>query len=104
MENTLHYNTLMLQLCYLQSNKPLRSTFSLTTGLQKEEGVGAVGAEVLSLSRTWYENKTPNGLNGISGLLNPSPRSTLQPQSAQSVSARTYIDIKQGAAFSSSSL
>lgn len=35
--------------------RPLRSTFSLTTGLENEEGVGGAGVEVLSLSWLEYE-------------------------------------------------
>lgn len=84
--NTLHYNALLLQLCYLHSNNGgLAPAGQLVINNRTGEwggSWGGGGGGVLSLSRPGML-RIPSGPSGILGWLNPSPPCTLQPQKSQ---------------------
>lgn len=69
---TLHYNTLMLQLCYLHCNNggPASAEHLLINNRTGEREGGRVGR--CCLRHGPVRSRTPYGLNGISRLLNPS--------------------------------
>lgn len=106
LENTLHYNLSCFNYAIYTATmegRPLWTTFSLTTGLEKGGLRGRV--EVLSLSRHSSKHKpvwTEWHFTPAKSI--PSLYTSTTEDSALSASACTYIDIKQRAAFSSSSL
>lgn len=108
MENTLHYNSLLLQLCYLHSNnRGLASAEQLlinnTTG--ERGGSQGEGVEVLCLSRSGMKQNTIwTGWHFRPAKSIPSLQTSTTEVSALSVSASYLYRYKTGAAFSSSFL